>query len=519
MKNRVHRSVVPVAAALSALLLGTSAQAQVKTSPAAPVPNASFEDGLKSWTGTGDATADMASKSAGEKSLLLRRDPVNLPETKAVSDRFAITPGVWELSGAVAYALYSPDASFNVSITIRSFDPAGKELKARRLLALYEKADWKPVKERVEISLGAATAALEIMFNKTHGEFRIDNLALGYAGASVPMEGGDRKVTFQSNRPGFLFYPGDHLAVQVTVETPASLSGKQAVLDWEVTDYWKAPVAAKQRITLESQGKSNRGWNLYRSVLELGALALEVGPYYEIQTRLDLGADTPARDTMSFAVLPESVTKDMDPLDTPFGAHTWNATVYEYFPLAARLGIRRCLVFWDWPNTAPYTPEFDEGSRRSSRLEWPKRFGLAPYGVLYPVIAIEHRENKQYTDEALRAGVRQSIEKYRKDGLWGFQIGNEPPGWNPEMVKRDVEAYKAVYEEIKKSDPSVVAIGSAIGPSEDFFKAGFQHYQDAYNLHAYSDLGTLRAAMKQYKELFKKYGGEKPIWSTEIGSK
>ncbi len=244
-----------------------------------------------------------------------------------------------------------------------------------------------------------------------------------------------------------------------------------------------------------------------------------MGPYYEVNTTLSLGAPVEARDTVSFAILPESVTKDLDPLATPFGAHTWDATVYDYFPLAARLGLRRCLVFWSWPDQPPHAPEFTEGHGHLSRIAWPRRFGLAPYGVLYPAMWAEHHDGPQYSEEALRAGIRESIRMHKKDGLWGFQIGNEPPSWNPEWVKRDVEVYKTIYEAIKEADPSIVAIGSAIGANEVFFKAGFQDYQDVYNIHAYSDLGELRAEMRKYRELFKKYGGEKPIWSTEIGSK
>lgn len=87
------------------------------------------------------------------------------------------------------------------------------------------------------------------------------------------------------------------------------------------------------------------------------------------------------------------------------------------------------------------------------------------------------------------------------------------------MIKADVHPYKVLYDEIKKVDPKIVVVGSAIGPNEAFFKAGFQKYQDAYNIHAYSDLGELRAQMQRYRRLFAKYGGAKSIWSTEIGSK
>ncbi|HEY9249039.1 MAG TPA: hypothetical protein VIO38_07905, partial [Rariglobus sp.] len=488
----------------------------------APVPNPSFEDGQgtpSGWRVVGDGRLDAGDKLEGARSLVLRRDPVSLPETLAESEAFAVKPGVWELSGGYAGDLHSPDVSFNVSVSVRSYDSAGKEMKVRRLAAVSGRMVWTHFKERFDIPSGAASARLEIQFNKTHGEFRLDALKLAYVGESVPMEGGDRKAVFKTNRVGCLFYPGDRVAFELTVETPAELSGDRLRLHWQVTDFYKAPAAPAAASTLVPAGKTSAGWNLYRAVLDLSALPLKTGPYYEVNTSMDLGAPVEARETVSFAILPEAVTKNLDPLSTPFGAHTWNATVYDYFPLAARLGLRRGLVFWSWPGKAPYTPEFDSGYAHQSRIAWPKRFGLAPYGVLYPVMWIEHRDGPMYSDEALSEGIRQSIENYKKDGLWGFQIGNEPPSWNPDWVKRDVEAYKVAYEAIKKTDPDFVVIGSAIGPSEAFFKAGFQYYQDVYNIHAYSDLGELRHEMRKYRELFKKYGGEKPIWSTEIGSK
>jgi hypothetical protein len=482
----------------------------------APSPDLSFEQGGRlspRWTTEGVVTLGVPGV------LQLERDPALLPPTRAESEKFPITPGVWELSGAYASKLHSPDVSFNVSITLKSFDAAGRFLKERRLLSVAGKTARTHFKERLDVPAGAASATVEIAFNKTHGQFRIEGLALAYVGTSIPQEGGDRRAIFKTNRVGNLFYPGDSVRFELQVETPAELSGEKLRVGWTVTDFYRAPEAAPQETRLAPAGKTAKGWNLYRGVLDLSQLPLRVGPYYEVHTAMDLGAPTAAEDVASFAILPEPATKDLDPLSTPFGAHTWNATVYEYFPLAARLGIRRCLVFWSWPEQAPYTPDFDQGQDHLSRIAWPRRFGLAPYGVLYPTMGIEHQEGPAYSDEALREGVRQSIEKYRKDGLWGFQIGNEPPSSNPAWVKRDVATYKVIYEAAKKADPNFVVIGSAIGPDEAFFKAGFQPYQDVYNLHAYSDLGEMRHDMQKYRELFEKYGGKKPIWSTEMGSK
>jgi hypothetical protein len=505
--------------ALIALLFGPGLAGSV-FAQTVPIPNASFEqEGLARWTLTGDVAVDRAEKVDGEQALRLRRDARHLPPTRAVSDDFPIQAGVWEFSGAVRPKLWSPDVSFNVAIAVVSLDREGREIKRRRLVAIDGESNWRRFKERVEIPTGTAEGRLEVEFHKTHGDFWLDGLEGKFVGEAVPMEGGDRKVIFRTNRVGNLFFPGDPVRLEMTVETPVELAADSLNVSWQLTDFYGAPQSDPLRAQLEKTGTTPSGWKVYKALLDARGARLRVGPYYEVRTAIDLGASSLASDTASLAILPESGTKNLDPMKSPFGAHTWNATVYEYFPLAARLGIRRCLVFWSFPEQAPYAPKFDHGRDHLSRLGWPRRFGLAPYGVLYPLMHIEHRDGPEYSDEALREGIRQSIEKYRDDGLWGFQIGNEPPSFNPEMVKRDVEAYQVAFEAIKKADPDFFVIGSAIGPNEIFFQAGFQPWQDAYNIHAYSDLGELRHEMKKYRELFRKYGGEKPIWSTEIGSK
>ncbi|PTX97579.1 hypothetical protein DB346_21565 [Verrucomicrobia bacterium LW23] len=522
------RNALLAAAAATAVLV--PAPILSASPPAAAIPNPSFEAGTStpdSWQVQGDVTLDNSQPLAGKKALLLRRDPATLPATHAVSSAFPLSQGVWEIAGAAQTRIYTPDTSFNVTVSLKCLDKAGKAIKKRRIALLTgstelteatQASPWKHFRERIEIPAGTSSAQVEIEFNKTHGEVRVDAFAIEYINASIPMEGGDRKTVFRSNRPGMLFYPGDRPAMEMTLETPTQLTPAQRVTTWQVTDFYGAPLAASQRAPLIPSGTTPAGWHIYRAEIDLASLPLRAGPYAEVRTTTDLGAPSPARDVASFAILPESATAGMDPKESPFGAHTWNATVYDYFPLAARLGIRRCLVFWNFPAEAPFTPAFDSGYARQSRLDWPKRFGLAPYGVLYPVMDVEHKEGAKWTDEAIREGIRQSIQKYKKDGLWGFQIGNEPPSWNPEMVRRDVEVYKVAYEAIKATDPTFVAIGSAIGPNETFFKAGFQPWQDVYNIHGYADLGELRNAMRQYRRLFAQYGGEKPIWSTEIGS-
>src|SRR5690606_1262173 len=83
--------------------------------------------------------------------------------------------------------------------------------------------------------------------------------------------------------------------------------------------------------------------------------------------------------------------------------------------------------------------------------------------------------------------------------------------------KRDVAAYRIVYDEVKKIDPTIFVLGSSAGPQEEFFELGFGEWCDAYDFHTYDDPAAVRSALRAYRELFKKYGHPKPVWSTEIG--
>jgi hypothetical protein len=96
-------------------------------------------------------------------------------------------------------------------------------------------------------------------------------------------------------------------------------------------------------------------------------------------------------------------------------------------------------------------------------------------------------------------------------------LGNEPHT-KGEDVKINVEAYRIVYDEIKKIDSSIFVLGTSIGPDEDFARYGFGKWCDAYDFHVYEDALSVRNMIEvRYPEIFKKYGNEKPVWSTELG--
>jgi len=489
--------------ALAFLLTGIAALS------AAEPPNGDFEKQLAGWTTQGDVTADPNEPFAGTASLLIKRDPLKVTEpATAASGEFPVTGAKLKVTGAARTDLYFQDLSFNGSLLVEFLDQEGKVLGRQGVLSVQGQSPWKVFSQEIPVLRGASKARLVAQMEKTHGRFWLDDLKIENIASATGLNAITR---FSTKYLGNLFYPGDEVFIGIEVEPSAPLTGKALEVLCTLTDYWGAPQYEPVKVTLkEKDGK-------YTGLLDLSKAPLAVGKYYEVHTRQDFGGAEPYQETMSFAILPEAATSKIDPFASPFGTHTWDARVKEYFFLSSRLGLRRCLVFWDWPDTPPYTPHF-EGGEYDARLGYAKQAGILPWGIMYPVNHVEHNERKR-SEEDLREGTRQSIELFKKDGLWGFQIGNEPPSWDPEMVKRNVDVYRIVYEETKKTDPNFFVIGSAIGPNEDYFKLGFGKYCDAYNVHCYSSLADLRRLMREYKELMAKYGNAKPVYSTEIGSK
>lgn len=471
-----------------------------------------FEQGgsaPEGWTTEGNVTRDPLDAFEGKASLRLQVDPLKLRPTHAISATFEISGKKLDVSGATRTDLYFQDLSFNGTLVIEFLDKQDKVIGAQPVLSVHGKTPWKAFRKVLEILPGAAKARLRAQIEKTHGDFWLDQLCVKM------LAGTDDSACitrFSTSQLGNLFYPEDKVIVNFQVEPAAPLGQNARKVTCTLTDYWGALQSPPFHIQLKEENPSK-----YTAALDLSTVPLLEGKYYELHTEQDLGGVEPNRAVMSFAILPEAATKNYDVEEIPFGTHTWDARVTEYFYLSGRLGTRRSLVFWNWPDKPPYTPSFD-GWEYDVRLGHPKKSGMQPYGIVYPVMEVEHGDRAR-SEADLRAGIRQSIELFKKDGLWGFQIGNEPPSWDPAMVKRNVDLYRVVYEEAKKTDPDFFIIGSAIGPNEDYFKLGFGKYCDAYNVHSYGSLADLRSSMKHYKELIAKYGNPKPVYSTEIGSK
>ena len=132
-----------------------------------------------------------------------------------------------------------------------------------------------------------------------------------------------------------------------------------------------------------------------------------------------------------------------------------------------------------------------------------------------PITSIERGDYK-HTPESLRQGVRNLITKFGDHRPLVINLGNEPHGTG-ERVRRNVQAYQAVYEAVKEVDDSIPVVATSVEPNEEYFSLGYGKWCDAYDFHIYEHADSVRKTMQAYRALMKKYDVAKPIWSTELG--
>jgi len=513
---------------LSALLLLAIPHATGADEAPAKLYQEDFEkaDALpEGWEKQADVTVTGNEKFQGSHALQIARTEDKFDvATSAISPVVKLAAGPVEVDGAFKAALHSPDSSFNATITLRCMDAAGKSLEDVRVADYHGTVNWVQIKKQVQAPAGTVAARLRIEFNKTDGKFWADNLAIVPVAAAEAVKSNIHRILFKTSAPGNLFMPGDKPVFNIVVETvdPLAKDGITAV----VRDYWGAEQTAPVTAKLEDAGtvkeipapgpvKPNpaplQEFGSYKATIDFSGAQFETGKYYEIHVAFDDGTGNLFRETKGFAFLPEAVTKKYPWRDIPFSSRNWDNRIPDYFTLSDRLGIR-LLGVWGggWSSASTYKPTAP-GLDLVAKLD---------AGALCrtPIPDIEHHlgNYKAIDETVLRNWVRNYLREFGKDKRIMFTLGNEPPQTG-ETVAANVAAYKAVYEEVKKISPDTFVVSTSVGPSEEYFKLGFQNYCDAVDYHTYEDANGVAGTFKKYAALFEKYGGKKPIWSTESG--
>lgn len=464
-----------------------------------------FEGELSGWKTAGDARIEKDAAYKGAGSLLLTRKLEDVEKgCSAASPAFAVSKGQWKIDLACKSALKSPDNSYNAVISLECLDGAGKVVDRLPLAEVFGAREWKAVSKIVDLPAGASTARFSVVMNKAEGSVGIDELSAAFLAPPVAKDDRVSRILFSTAALGNLLLPEDSQKIGITVEAKKPLRDSQYALTWVVRDYWGAEQTKPATVTLLRKSGEKP---TYVASIDLSDAGLEIGRYYEIHATIPREGDGPFANHTSLAILPAAVTKQYKPEEVPFTGRSWDNRSSEYIRLVDRLGVRVCGIWGGWSSKPPYKAE-------APNLELAASLGMG-WLTGTPASTIE-RGKKEYDEAALREGVRNLIEKFGKHRPMYINLGNEPHGTG-QRVLDNVAAYKALYEEIKKVDPSITVIATAVEPNEEYFKAGYGKYCDAYDFHIYESAKDVRETMRQYRELMTKYDVVRPIWSTELG--
>jgi len=330
---------------------------------------------------------------------------------------------------------------------------------------------------------GATSARLVAAINKeTPGTFALDNLSARMI-ASETADDGLRRMMFTLAQLGHLILPEDSREAAVEVWSTKELPENLREAGFTVRDYWGAEQNKPIRQTLTPAGKvPGKEIFKYETKVDLAKVPLEIGRYYELHGEIARPGSEPFSNYTSFAILPEAAANQYKPEEVPFTSRTWDQRFKESPLLTHRLGIRICNV-WGGMNADPKKIE-------AAQIDLVHELGMGAL-TSSPAHDVESRvqgwESLLANDgEKLRKGVCNFLAKYGHIKPMIFNLGNEPHS-KGEDVKKDVEAYRIVYQEVKKIDPSILVVGTSIGTDEDYFKYGFGEWCDAYDFHSYED--------------------------------
>lgn len=459
------------------------------------------------WVTAGAVSVDAKTAFKGGRSLLLSRSlaEINRP-VSAAGPAFEVTPGQWQVALATRSDLQSPDSSYSGTVLLDCLDAAGKVLRSVPLAEVYGRHTWQPVSRTVELPPGARTARFQVQVNKASGQFWVDDLSAAYLAPAPRRDNRVERVLFSTAQLGNLLYPEDPRTVEVTVRALKPLKPAQLAVSWEVRDYWGAEQTKPRTVTLAAKEKQGDRF-LYGGTIDLKDAPLEIGRYYEVHAAVPREGDEPFRAYTTLAILPKAVTKQYRPEEIPFTSRSWDNRVPETVRLSDRLGIRIAGIWGGWSEKPPYRPE-------APTLNVARELGMG-WLTGTPAAGIERGETK-YDEQALREGVANLIREYGATRPMYLDLGNEPHGTGAQVLK-NVAAYRTLYEAIKKADPSITVIATAVEPNEEYFKAGYGKYCDVYDFHIYEGAEDVRRTIAAYRELMKKYDVVHPIWSTELG--
>ncbi|MEX0774546.1 MAG: sugar-binding protein [Phycisphaeraceae bacterium] len=461
------------------------------------------------WSTRGQVSASGAKAFKGERALHLERseDDINKP-TESVSKAFPAAPGQWEISGAAQGQLYSPDNSYHGRVNIEWLDAGGRVIERTTVdLTTQKAASWQPFRKIVETPQGTTAGRIEVSLQKTYGWYEVDDLKAAHVAAASAIEKRIDTMHVKSDATGNLFLPEAPVVMHLSVQAFKPLRQEELEVTYVVRDYWGAEQAPAATVTLQATGYNKDRFG-YRTDIDLSKLNLTMGKYYELYATVQGEGGDAITEYRGLARLPLAVSKQYEARQIPFTIRNWDSRIGEYFHLADRLGIRQIGLWGGWKSEPPYNPSLPG-------LDTVGKLGAVGVAGL-PGSAVE-RGNEKYTDQVLRDGMKEFLAKYGGANLAMLSLGNEPHG-GAEQVRKNVAAYRALYEAAKQANPDIFVIATSVEPNEEYFRQGYYKYLDAYDFHTYEGYQGIRRTIEAYKALMTRYDAVKPIYSTELGS-
>ena len=409
----------------------------------------------------------------------------------AATGSFKVAPGQWEIALATKASLHSPDNSYNAVVQLECLDDAGKTIERITVTDVFGERERQAATKRVDVPQGAVSARFQLQLNKTHGTFSVEELSAKFL-APTRNDDGIARLLFSTAQLGNLLFPDDPRRVSITVETTKPLRDEQLAVSCVLRDYWGAEQTRPATVTLAPPEKKDARF-FYKTEIDLRDAPLEIGRYYELHAAIPRAGDEPFRNHTSLAILPEAAAKKFKPEEVPFTSRNWDNRLEDYVRLTDRLGVRVCGIWGGWSSKPPYEAE-------APTLDLAQKLGMG-WLTNTPAATIEQGKT-EYDEEALRKGVRNIIEKFGKVRPMFINLGNEPHGTGERVVK-NVAAYRAVYEEVKKTDATIPVIATSVEPNEEYFKAGYGKWCDAYDFHIYETAADVRRTIGEYRALMK----------------
>lgn len=474
-----------------------------------PAYRESFEsiDLDESWSPSAGVSVQSRAPDSDEHTLTLSRTLEGILEPcHATGPAFEASPGKWQLRLDNRHDLASPDNSYSGVVAVECLDNGGRMIERLTVVDVFRHGDWTETSKVVEFPRGTTAARFRVQLNKTHGRFDIDELSAAYLAPPPRRDDTVERLLLTTDRVGNLLYPDDPRRVGITVRTTKPLPASRREVICVVRDYWGAEWTRPISVPLGPPRRERERF-VHSGTLDLADVPLEIGRYYEVHGEIPFADGEPFRHQTSLAILPEAVTKQYRPEDVPFTARNWDNRITEYVRLTDRLGVRVCGLWGRWGSKPPYKPS-------APQIELVEELGMG--WLTNTAAASIERGSKEYDETALRKGVRNLIETYGRVRPLTVNLGNEPHGTG-DVVRRNVEAYRVLYDEIKKVDPMITVVATSVEPNEEYFRLGYGKHCDAFDFHIYEDSANVRRTIGEYRELMRRYDVEKPIWSTELG--